>query len=200
MIPNHPWHPGAPSGTNGPPWATTGHRGPPLAPPDALACRPRSGANGHHWWPMVACGGPLTPNHPWHPGAPSGTSGPPWATTGHRGPPLAPPDAYACRSPVVIKDPHAQDIAAQGGPRRPCLRGQSDHLSSILGSLSAQNRSTRNAREDRRHWSPLVAPGCQWLPMIAHLIFGVSKQREAGSGGGSPWERKAGVRGRQPLE
>ncbi len=31
-MPNHPWHPGAPSGTNGPPWATTGHRGPPLAP------------------------------------------------------------------------------------------------------------------------------------------------------------------------
>ena len=120
--------------------------------------------------------------------------------------------------PVVIKDPHAQDIAAQGGPRRPCSRGQSDHLSSILGSLSARNRSTRNAREDRRHWSPLVAPGCPWLPIVAHdcspyihLMKGFSRKKRGpgaaapgkekrGSGGGSPWNRKFIIHCQQPFE
>ena len=120
--------------------------------------------------------------------------------------------------PVVIKDAHAQDIAAQGGPWRPCSCGQSDHLSSILGSLSARNRSTRNAREDRRHWSPLVAPGCPWLPMVAHdcspyiyLMKGVSRKKRGpgaaapgkekrGSGGGSPWNRKFIIHCQQPFE
>ena len=161
----------------------------------------------------------MMPNHPWHPGAPSGTNGPPWATTGHHGPPLAPPDAYAsgqsgangCHwSPVVIKDPHAQDIAAQGGPRRPCLRVQSDHLSSILGSLSARNCGTPNAcTEDRRHWSPLCARVRPCAPIKArtpwHLLAPSGTDGRSWALRGDPWatarmyRRMSAYRGPAPL-
>ena len=110
-------------------------------------------------------------------------------------------------SPVVIKDAHAQDIAAQGGPRRPCSRGQSDHLSSILGSLSARNRSTRNAcTEDWRHWSPLVASERPCAPIEArtpwHLLapFGTDGRSWALMGAhGRPLERMSAYRAPAPL-
>ena len=162
---------------------------------------------------------PEPPGTLWHPLAPSGTNWRQLAPTGANWRPLAPPGAYACAprrgaTPVsaserqlVIKDPHAQDIAAQGGPRRPCSRGQSDHLSSILGSLSARNRSTRNAcTEDRRHWSPLVASERPCAPIEArtswHLLapFGTDGRSWALMGAhGRPLERMSAYRAPAPL-
>ena len=84
-----PWDPLGPSGTDGPPWATMGHHGPPLEGHRGCVrtlidernnCSPKV-AKGGPWWPIEA-------RPSWDPLGPSGTDGPPWATTGHHGPPL----------------------------------------------------------------------------------------------------------------